>query len=321
LRLTVIIKTSPIMKTINKRRETIFLLILFTLSAFTSGCKGRYDDLDLTMYHYRDTKNLIKFVYDAVLRVEKDGLDSLDYFRNNRDLFNTKGHYLYIYDMNGTNLYHAGMEHLEGKKLLDIMDKNGKKITLLTLNALEDTNNPHAWVHYYWWKPGKFYPVPKSSCHFKVTTPDGKKLFIGGGLNYPQEETEFIRIIVDDAARLIEEKGQDALADISNPVSQFNYRDVRTFVFRPDGTILISPVINDRLAQVKLLECSDAVGHKPFVKALQALEHKDSVWEVFMEKNRYRRKLTKKSLYLRKAIMAGENVFVGAITDLPQPPY
>jgi len=28
-----------------------------------------------------------------------------------------KDYYLYIYDMNGTNIYHAGMEHLEGKNL------------------------------------------------------------------------------------------------------------------------------------------------------------------------------------------------------------
>ena len=29
----------------------------------------------------------------------------------------------------------------------------------------------------------KFYTVPKSSCHFKVKTSDGKDLYIGGGLN------------------------------------------------------------------------------------------------------------------------------------------
>ena len=105
--------------------------------------------------------------------------------------------------MNFTNLFHAGMEDLEGKNLKDITDKNGKNITSSVFKALEDKNNPHAWIHYSWWEPGKFYPVPKSSCHFKVKTQDGEELFVGGGLNYPQEETEFIRIIVDDAALLM----------------------------------------------------------------------------------------------------------------------
>ena len=297
----------------------IFPVILIILAVFISGCESKYEDLDLTAYQYRDTKYLVKFVYDAALMLKRDDIKSLNYFRNNRNFFNTPDHYLYIYDMNGTNIYHAGMEHLEGKNLWDVTDKNGKKITQLVLNALEDKNNPHAWVHYSWWEPGKFYPVPKSSCHFKVKTPDGKELFVGGGLNYPHEEKEFIRIIVDDAVQLIKEKGQKALVDISNPVLQYNYRDVRVFAFRPDGKILISPVINDRLSQIKLLECVDQVGHKPFAKALKKLESKDSAWEVFMAKNRYQRMLVKKYLYLRKTMIAGKEIYVGAITDLPQP--
>ena len=180
----------------------IFFSVLFLmLVIFASCCKSKYSDLDLSMYQYRDTKDLVKFVYDASLILKKDGMDSLAYFQNNRNLFHTPDYYLYIYDMNGTNIYHAGMEYLEGKNLWDVTDKNGKKVVQLVIEALEDKNNPHAWVHYSWWEPGNFYPVPKSSCHFRVTTPDGKELFVGGGINYPQEEQEFIRIIVDDAAQ------------------------------------------------------------------------------------------------------------------------
>lgn len=306
-------------------KRNIFLIvspiIFLIFIIFTSGCENKYEDLDLTMYRYRDTKQLVKFVYDAALIIDKEGMKSLDYFQNNRDIFNTKDHYLYIYDMNGTNVYHAGMEHLEGKNLWEVIDKNGKNITQLVLDALENRNNPHAWVHYSWWEPGKFYPVPKSSCHFKVRTPDGKELFVGGGINYPHEEQEFIRIIVDDATKLLNEKGQAALSDISNPLSQYNYRDVRVFAFRPDGGIIISPVIGDSLSQIILMECADEVGHKPFVKALNTLESEDNAWEVFMAKNRYQRELVKKCLYIRKTVMAGEKIYVAAITDLPQPPY
>jgi hypothetical protein len=296
----------------------IFFLVLVT---FVSGCKSKYRDLDLSMYQYRDTKDLVKFVYDASLILKKDGMKSLDYFRNNRKLFHTPDYYLYVYDIQGTNIYHAGMEHLEGKNLWNVTDKNGKKVFQLVLDALADKNNPHAWVHYSWWEPGNFYPVPKSSCHFKVTTPEGKKLFVGGGINYPHEEKEFIRIIVDDAAQLLEDKGGEALDDIANPVSQYNYRDVRVFAFRPDGEMLISPAINSTFSQTNLLECADEVEHKPFVKALKELESVDAVWEVFMAKNPYQRRLIKKCLYIRKTTMAGEEVYVAAITDLPEPPY
>ena len=299
----------------------IFPALLLMLIIFVSGCKSKYRDLDLSMYKYRDTKDLVKFVYDASLILEKDGMKSLAYFQNNRKLFHTPDYYLYIYDMKGTNIYHAGMEHLEGKNLWNVTDKNGKKAIQLVLDALEDKNNPHAWVHYSWWEPGNFYPVPKSSCHFKVTTPEGKEIFVGGGINYPHEEQEFIRIIVDDAAQLIADKGRSALADIANPVSQYNYRDVRVFAFRPDGAMLISPAINSTFSQTNLLECADEVGHKPFVKALKKLESADAVWEVFMAKNPYQRRLIKKCLYIRKTMIAGKEVYVAAITDLPEPPY
>ena len=293
---------------------------LIIILIFISGCETRYKDLDLTVYQYRDTKDLVKFVYDASLRVRKDGLKSLEYFRSNRKLLFTPDRYLYIYDMNGVNIYHAGMPELEGKNLWELTDKNGKKPIQMIIDALADKNNPHAWVHYSWWEPGKFYPVPKSSCHFKVTTPEGKTLFVGGGLNFPHEEMEFIRIIVDSAAQLITEKSDSALLDLADPISQFNFRDVKVFAFTPTGELLISPVMNDRLTEVNLLDCVDEMGNKPFEKALTELKKKKSVWEVFLAKNRYQRILVKKSLYLRKTYMAGREIYIGAITELPQPP-
>ena len=291
------------------------------LMIFAYGCKSKYENLDLSMYQYRETKNLVKFVYDASLMLEKDTTDGLAYFRHNRARFATQDYYLYIYDMHGTNLFHAGMRHLEGKNLRDVTDKNGKKITRLILDALENGNNPHAWVHYSWWEPGKFYPVPKSSCHFKVKTRDGRELFVGGGMNYPHEEREFIRIIVDDAAHLLKEEGSGALKEISNPVSKYNYRDVRVFAFQADGTSLIAPAVNSSFSQTDLIECVDEVGHRPFKKALEDLESADGAWEVFMAKHRYQRQLTKKSLYVRKTLMENQAVYVAAITDLPEPPY
>ncbi|MBU2578207.1 cache domain-containing protein [Patescibacteria group bacterium] len=306
------------------KKSNLFIIspaILLILVIFISGCNNKHEDLDLTMYKYRDTKDLVNFVYDASLILKKEGMKSLAYFRNNRKLFNTPDYYLYIYDMKGTNIYHAGMENLEGKNLWNVTDKNGKKITQLVLDALDDRNNPHAWVHYSWWEPGKFYSVPKSSCHFKVETPEGKELFVGAGINYPHEEQEFIRIIVDDAAQLIEDKGREALADISNPVSKYNYREVSVFAFHPDGELLISPAINSTFSQTNLLDCTDEVRHKPFANAIKKLESADGVWEVFMAKNRYQRNLIKKCLYVHKSIMAEKEIYVAAITDLPEPPY
>lgn len=301
-------------------RTAAFSTICLLLSILIWGCESRYEDIDLSVYQYRDTRELVAFVYNASLILKKNGLKSLQYFRDNRSLYGTPDRYLYIYDINGVNVYHAGMPDLEGKNLWNLTDKNGKKPVQMIVAALADKNNPHAWVHYSWWEPGKFYPVPKSSCHFKVTTSEGNVLFVGGGLNYPHEEKEFVRIVVDDAADLIEQKGSAALSEIADPVAQYNFRDVKVFAFTRAGKLLISPVMYDSLADFRLFDCVDEMGHKPFDKALRDLENKQAAWEVFLAKNRYQRILVKKSLYLRKARCDDQEVYVGAITDLPQPP-
>jgi hypothetical protein len=301
-------------------RVILTAILIVSQSFFLAGCENRYENLNLGIYQYRDTKDLVKFVYDASQILKKDGLKSLDYFRTNRTRYLTSDYYLYIYTMQGLNVFHAGMLQLEGKNLWDLTDKNGKKPLPMIIAALSDKNNPHAWVHYSWWEPGKFYPVPKSSCHFKVTTPEGSVFLVGGGINYPLEEKEFIRIAVDDAAQLIREKGESAFAVIENPASPFNFRDVKVFVFNPAGKLLISPVMNDRLADLNLVDCVDEMGHKPFRKALLELKTKNATWEVFLAKDRYQRSLIKKSLYLRKINLSGQELYIGAVTDLPQPP-
>lgn len=304
-----------------RRKCFAILLVVISITYLQTGCSKKYDDLDLSVYQYRDTQNLVKFVYDASMILEQEGKNGLEHFKNNREKYREgEDFYLYIYKMDGTNLFHAGMKELEGKNLEDITDKNGKKITVLVNQALNSKNNPHAWVHYSWWEPGKFYPVPKSSCHFKVKTPEGEELFVGGGMNYPHEEREFIRIIVDDAADLIKRKGTAAYQEIANPVSQYNYRDVRVFVFNKKGSFFVSPVLGDNLAELDLLNCQDQTGHKPFAKGLKDLEDKDMTWQIFMEKNRYKRELIKKCLYIRKVRLNNEKVFVAAITSLPEPP-
>ncbi len=302
----------------NSRRLCLFLIsaFLFTIN----GCQSRYQDIDLGMYRYRDTRDLVRFVYDAALELEKEGIPGIEHFRRNISKYKTRNYYLYVYAIDGTNLFHAGMPELEGKNLLHVTDKNGKQIAKLIQKAIENPGNPHGWVHYTWWEPGKFYPVPKSSCHFKVTTPEGEEIFVGAGFDYPHEEKEFIRIVVDDAVNRLNREGVAAIEKIANPFSEYNYRDVRVFVFSPDGLPLVSPVVNEQVPKMNIVDCVDEVGHKPFQKALKRLREKDVTWEVFLAKSRYQRSLIKKCLYLRKTILKGKEIYVGAVTDLPQPP-
>ncbi len=303
-----------------KHLSFLYCCLFFLTVSLCSGCSDRTAPLDLSMYQYRDTRNLVTFVYNAAEIVRRDGMKSIPYFRSNYNRYRTPDFYLYIYDIDGRNLYHAGMPWLEGKDLYNLTDISGKQVIQFILKATSDPENPHGWVHYFWWEPGKFYPVPKSSCNFLVKTPEGRSLLVGGGMDYPHEEKEFIRIAVNGAVSLVEKNGETSIAEIADPKSPFNYRDVRLFAFYPDGTMLISPILNNSSVQIKILECTDETGNRPFADAVRKLANRDRAWVVFMAKNRYQRELVKKCLYLRKTSLSGKELYIGAITDLPQPP-
>lgn len=294
------------------------MLCMLLLSGCGAGQKA--PDPELDRYQYRDTKELVRFVHDAAQRLREEGPEGIEELRRNRERYRTPDYYLYVYGMDGTNLFHAGMPELEGRNLLDATDKDGRKVTRLILDALRNQRNPHAWVHYTWWEPGKFYPVPKSSCHFSVEMPGDSTIFVGAGLDFPHEEKEFARIAVDDAVALIGKDGAQALARIADPLSGCNFRDVSVFVFRADGSMLVSPVLNGVDPRMNIVECVDEAGQRPFAKALDQLREKDRCWQVFMARSRYRRQPVKKGIYLRKTMLDGLEVYVGAVTALPEPP-
>ena len=100
-------------------RSIRFSLAVIALG-FLSGCSGRSDDLDLSMYQYRDTKNLVRFVHSAAVRLESDQ-NAISYFTEHHDEYYSPDHYLYIYDTEGINVFHAGMEYLEGRNLRNEM--------------------------------------------------------------------------------------------------------------------------------------------------------------------------------------------------------
>ncbi len=292
--------------------------VLLGCLLFGVGCGRPVAVPGVERYDFRDTRNLLRWVYEASQVLEKDGLATMEaQFAGGGD---DAGSYLYVYDMDGNCLFHGGMPELEMKNLSTVTDIDDKPILQLVHEALSDPKNPHGWIHYTWWRPGKFYPVPKSSCHFQVTLPDGREVFVGGGLDFPHEEREFVRIAVDSAVRLIEEKGEAAFDKIDDPASPYQYRDVRVFAFQPGVEMQISPVLGDTRLGMDLADCEDEVGHKPFGRAMEQLENESLSWQIFTAKSRGSRHLKKKILYLRKTELNGAPLYVGAITDLPQTP-
>ena len=299
--------------------KTVRRLWLLAITATLAGCSSQPRGPNTSMYQYRDTRDLVSFVWKAAEFLREYGLEGIHDLRENREEYRTPDYYLYVYDMRGNALFHAGMPYLEGRNMGQMEDHRGRNIQNMISSALQDSGNPHGWVHYSWWEPEGFYPVPKSSCHFLVLTCGGDSLIVGGGMDYPHEEREFIRILVDNAADRILEQGIRVLETIADPASAYSYRDVKVFVFTED-TVLVSPVLEGGGVNLSLMSATDTAGNRPFAMAVEKLEGDAGVWQVFLARDRYRRMPEKKILYLRRVVSAGDTLYLGAVTNMPEAP-
>jgi hypothetical protein len=298
------------------------ILILAVLSLLLCGCipdKKTAPSADLkAMYDYRDTRLLVQMIRKAADLIAEQGTNAFAAFDVQDSEWDNPLFYIYVYDVDGLCLYHPSLPQLVGRNVIDIRDAEGKKSLQMALDAARDPDNPHGWVHYMWSQHHSIQPVPKSSCHFLTTMPDGRTVLVGGGLETPLEERNFAKFVVDSAVRLLNEEGANALPTIEDPQSKFRFRNVKVFVFTENGDVLIDPVMN-RPGTKNIADLTDDAGNKPIELIVERLQSQDSCWVVMLVQNRYDRMVNKKGIYARRATMDGTNVIVAASTSLPKP--
>ncbi len=303
---------------------TVAALILILLAGVQlSNLRKESRTEDLHRYDYRDTRQLVALTAHAADRVARVGEEAFDDFRENPGKWSLdEKSYLYVYEMDGTNLFHGGYPELEGKNLIGFTDLLGKKSVQLIIDQLVNHHelNPHGWHHYLWVPPGAIDAAWKSSCNFRVTMPDGRQVFVGSGIDAPLQEREFYRVIVDEAVELIEEKGELALPDLSAEEGPFMIHDKGVFLLNWEGSALIDPGLN-LLKPRNLFAYTDLTGRKPLQKLQEKLEAGDRAWVITLDRVKAGSKPVKKGIYGRKAVMDGEEVIVGAICPLPRPAW
>lgn len=122
------------------------------------------------------------FVTDAVNRaaalIAQHGKDAFPEIRDKKGPFVFMDNYVFVDDMNGTELVCGGHPELENRNLIDLKDVNGKYVMRACLNAV--ANKDTGWVDYMWYKPGENAPARKRSFIRKVTSPDGTYI-VGAG--------------------------------------------------------------------------------------------------------------------------------------------
>ena len=87
-----------------------------------------------------------------------------------------------------------------------------------------------------------------------------------------------------------------------------------------NGLSLLSPVLSETPFDMNLLDFVDGIGNHPFKLAIKNLAASEATWQIFMTHSRTERQMVKKIICLRKCSTDRGLYYVGAATDLPQPP-
>lgn len=117
--------------------------------------------------------------------------------------------------------------------------------------------------------------------------------------------------LVDDAAKLLEQKGKDAFPELRKDKKWINEKTY-VFIDRFDGVVLLNPPSPD-IEGKNLLDWQDAKGKKIVSEFVSVAKSKGSGWVDYYWPKPGEQKPSKKISYVKKAkLPSGEEIIVGA---------
>ena len=184
----------------------------------------------------------------AAEKIEKSGEAAFKDLRDPAGEFLSKDTYVFVIGPDGKNLVDPAFPSLEGTDMLSIKDAGGKE----TFRDMMETvkADGYGWVDYMWPRPGDYIPSMKSSYVKKAVFGD-KWFLVGCGVytgSDPKEESSAFKLntvqvirVVADAAKLLQEKGENGFPEFKKEVERWEAGDTYIFVLDTDGNMIIHP--------------------------------------------------------------------------------
>jgi signal transduction histidine kinase len=275
---------------------------------------------DLSPYLYEDTRELVVLVEDAARLVEARGQGAFADFAARGSRWFNETYYVFVYGTDGTCLFHPVTPELVGKNRMMLRDIHGKPmIRLITQVGLRPEREAAGWVFYFWADRTQITPTWKSSYIRKAVGPDGRVYCVGSGLTNMKVEKVFVKERVELAAAVLEEQGREkAVAQLLDPASPFHFLDTFIFLMDGQGRSVIDPAF-PTLEPRDLTGFRDVMGHWVIKEVLHKLEHADFAWIQYMRPRPGAILPSRKLLYVRKVVVSGETLIVGADFYLASP--
>jgi signal transduction histidine kinase len=290
-----------------RRRAGLLIALLAALAVLPTRARA---DADLSPYVYEDTKQLVAMVNAAAALMAEKGAAAFAEFEVRGSRWRHGEYYLFVYAVDGTCVFHPEEPTFVGKNLIDLRDSDGRPVTRdITRVARRPEPNASGWVFYMWENRRQLSPTWKAAYIRKVVAPDNKVYAIGSGISNPKTERIFVKNNVDRAVRLLSQEGKAALEQLRNS----EYAPLETYIFVMDarGKALFDPVF-PTLGPRDLWDFTDSTGALVIQNVLERLASQDEVWMTYLEPQPGSRNPSRKLMYVRKAIVDGETLFVGS---------
>jgi signal transduction histidine kinase len=254
-----------------------------------------------------DLKN---FVTDAAVKLEEKGEKAFSDFRIKDSQWFEGDKYLFVWDLNGTRVFHAADPSIEGQIVNGTMDALGRPYGKMFLETASSAAG-EGWVHYMFPEPGDIFPAWKSSYIKKITFPSGKDHLVGSGIYNMKMDEFFIEDMVEQAAALIEDRGKEAFDILRDKKGPFYFMDTYIFVTSPDGTELVNPAQPSFEGQ-NLLEMKDLDGNPVVKNEIDLAMEEGSGWIQMSWFKPGTNTPAPKMTFVKKAEANGETYIVGS---------
>jgi signal transduction histidine kinase len=291
---------------------------LVTLLYLESHQTGRHISLP---YIYEDTRQVVLLVESAANLVEEQGTKAFPKFAVPGSKWFNETHYLFIYDIDGTSVFHPVIPELVGKNLMNLKDMNGKPV-IREITDIGHLPGPRAsgWVFYLWEGRAGLTPSWKISYIRKAVGPGGRIYLVGSGSHKLKIEPVFVRNNVDRAAELLKSQGKEAaFAQFRDRASPFSFCGTYIYVFNTRGDCLVDPAFPSQEKR-NMLQFQDALGHYVVKDMLKLMENQDQARVQYMASPKPGTTLpTRKLAFLRKVTVNGESLIIMSDFSLATP--
>ncbi len=298
-----------------KKSRLIPVILLFWLAASSAGHTAD----PAVPYLYEDTKELVSLVESAADAIEAKGQTAFGDFAVPGSKWFNDDYYIFIYDLDGTCVFHPVTKQLIGSNLIHLKDMNGKPvIRMITDIARKPEKHASGWVFYLWEERTQFTPLWKSSYIRKAVTPDGKTYAVGCGIYDIKMEKAFIKERVDRAAELLKTRGKDVtFAQLRDTSTPFYFLGTYVFVMDDKGRSVVDPAFPGMHRD--LTGFKDALGRLVVKEMLQKLAKNDDAWIQYMWPKPGANLPSRKVAYIRKVKIDNEIFMIGADFFLSSP--